>query len=136
MLWRYIGCNITLVPKELLGKTNKMSKNEVKELLNSIPLEEGVLEAPNIDHLVRQLMAESVFPIKIRPCDRMDERLEKLKSYRSRVTMSTVKVGEDILKVIPMQKSKKNWLRIILLVLLFITLVIGIYVVYTPIWFT
>ena len=109
MLWRWIGCSIDLVPKELLDSTGKMSRTEVKELLGSIPLDEGVIEAHNEEHLVAQLFDRGICPIKIRPGDKADERIEKLKALRSRATMSTVKVDESILQVMPVIRKKNKF---------------------------
>lgn len=113
MRWEYIGCQLDLVPKELTAKSNKLTKNEIKSLLDAIPIQDGVLEAASIDQLVSVLIGQGIYPIKIRPCDKIDERIEILRSIRSRA--STAKSGvreENLAQILPMlDKPEKHTLQ-------------------------
>jgi len=83
-IWKYVGCNLRDVPKGLLSDT-KMSAQQIKELLNDVPLIEGQLEALTVDALTSLLIHDNIFPLKIHPLDHNESKLDRLKRLRANI---------------------------------------------------
>lgn len=82
--WRYIGCDINSIPKEMITN-KKLSVQEIKSLLDDIPLVEGQLEAVTVDAVTALLLQDGIFPIKIHPLDKSESNIDKLKKFRDLV---------------------------------------------------
>lgn len=83
-IWKYVGCSVNNVPKGLLGDT-KMSSQQIKELLNDVPIIEGQLEALTVDALISLLINDNIFPLKIHPLDHHESKLDRLKRMRNNI---------------------------------------------------
>jgi len=83
-IWRYIGCEISEVPKDMIDKDD-LSPGQIRELLNTVPTVDSYIEAATIDSLVALLLNDGIFPIKIHPLDDDENNLNRLKRFRIKV---------------------------------------------------
>jgi len=81
-IWRYIGCEIDKVPKEILSE-DCLSPQQIRELLDTMPLVEGHIEAVTVDSLTALLLNDNIFPIKIHPQDGDESQMDRLKRLQS-----------------------------------------------------
>lgn len=100
MKWKFIGCKIEDVPKELLSDETK-SEEEIKNLLYDVPIEEGELDADSIEELAKILIDNGVYPIKIKEYDDRDHKINKLRSIHN-----VLKKKEDDKKIIKKSPHK------------------------------
>lgn len=78
-VWRYIGCNTKQLPKELRSQ-KILSINEIKELLDTIPLVEGKLEAINEEAVVALLLHDKIMPLRLHKMTKKELKVENLKT--------------------------------------------------------
>jgi hypothetical protein len=128
--WLYVGCKLSELPPNFLVDSKKLTKDQIKEVLESIPIEDGSAEADSEDSLVRILISNGIFPIKIKPCNTIDNRILRLKAIRNIASKSSnidkyideVRVLNEIVPI-----PKKFNYKPILLIILLITLVTILY---------
>lgn len=78
-IWRYIGCNTKELPSEF--KTQKLLDiNMLKELMGSVPIVEGKLEAVNEEAVVSLLMHDDIYPLRLHKLTEEEIKIERLKS--------------------------------------------------------
>jgi len=77
--WHYIGCDVKQVPIEILNSEAKLSRNEVKNLLETISPIEGDIQATNVDSMIRLLLSKGIYPLRIHPNKPNEDRILKLK---------------------------------------------------------
>jgi hypothetical protein len=82
-IWKYIGCEIKYIPEKV--KNRDLEESEIKEILETIPLVEGQIEAYNVDSVVRLLIDDNIFPLKIHIVTKKDRLEEKLKILKKLV---------------------------------------------------
>ena len=85
MWWTYIGCKTDQIPKGMLNDSRKMSPAEIKELIESVPLVEGKIQAYNVNAITALLMNENIFPLKIHPVGKKETKTERLRNLRDLV---------------------------------------------------
>lgn len=84
--WYYIGCETKNLPENIDKDSKTLTNNEIKEILKTIPIVEGKIEAYNIDTVVALLLHDNIFPLKIRPVvSRKDLALEKFKKIKKSI---------------------------------------------------
>lgn len=84
MKWRYIGCELKNIPEDLLDD-KLMSPNQLKELLKTVPLIDGYLEASDVDVLTSLLINDGIFPLKIHPINRQENKISLLAKLRNKL---------------------------------------------------
>ena len=63
--WSYIGCKTNLLPKSILKNPNKLTNNDIKSIIDSVPIVEGEIEAYDINAVISLLLYDNIFPLKI-----------------------------------------------------------------------
>ena len=84
--WLYIGCKLSELPPGFLEESKKKTKEEIKGILESVPIEDGSVMANSEDELVKILISNGIFPIKIKPYSTLDNRILKLRNIRNRAS--------------------------------------------------
>lgn len=82
-VWKYVGCDVKMLPKELYG-SDKFSNDQIKQLLADMPLIRGEIEAVTVDAVTALLMADNILPLKLHPLDMHESSLNRLKRLRSK----------------------------------------------------
>jgi hypothetical protein len=81
--WLYFGCNLSELPNNFLEDSKKLSKDEIKVILNSIPIVNGVTSAVSENELIKLLINNGIYPIRIKKCNNIDNRILRLKNIRN-----------------------------------------------------
>jgi hypothetical protein len=76
--WRYIGCKIEHLPQEFKNEI-VLDASVIKELIKSVPIEEGKIEAVDEDAIVSLLLNENIFPLRLHKMTKREMYLESLK---------------------------------------------------------
>ncbi len=84
-IWKYVGCKTTNIPKEILKDSSKLDSSNIRQIIESVPIEEGEIEASNTDAVVALLFADSIFPLKIHMLNPKEIHSKKLKKLRNRL---------------------------------------------------
>ena len=84
--WLYIGCRLSELPHNFLEDSKKLTKEEIKEILDLMPIEDGSVMAESETELVNKLICNGIFPIKIKPFSNVDNKILKLKNLRNRAS--------------------------------------------------
>jgi hypothetical protein len=80
MWWTYVGCKTDQIPKDILKDSSKMTSAEIKDLIDSVPLVEGKIQAHNVDAITALLMADNIFPLKIHPVGNRETKVDRLRN--------------------------------------------------------
>ena len=87
--WLYIGCKLSELPPGFIEDSKKKTKEEIKSILESVPIEDGSVMANSEDELVKILISNGIFPIKIKPYNSIDNKILKLRNIRNRASKIT-----------------------------------------------
>ena len=82
--WKYIGCNMKDMPKNIL-EDKKMSRHEIKEIIDSVPLVEGEIIAATVDAVVSLLLHDSIFPLKLHPLNSSENKVKTWMELRDKL---------------------------------------------------
>lgn len=124
--WLYIGCRLSELPANFLEDSKKLTKEQIREILQLMPIEDGSVMAESEDELVNKLISSGIFPIKIKPYSNVDDRIMKLKNIRnkaSKISNSDKYIEEArILNQLPPPMPRRiNYKLILLAIILLIT---------------
>jgi hypothetical protein len=78
MKWLFVGCNLNDVPKEILLDKHK-SVEEIRQILQNVPIKEGSADADSIEELTKILMKNGIYPLKIKKANKRDYMLDSLR---------------------------------------------------------
>jgi hypothetical protein len=82
-IWSYVGCKINDMPKNILDDPSKLSQHEIKQIIESVPIIEGKLEAVNEESVISLLLDDNIFPLKIHLYKSYETKINKLKMIRN-----------------------------------------------------
>jgi hypothetical protein len=126
MKWKFIGFRIEDIPKE---SRDKLSRNDIKELLQSIPLENGIVDANSEEELVGILFAHGIHPIKIHVLDIIDNKILKIKMLQNKIDTKYIN-NIKIYKNQNIEKNQNNKIitKIFIIILTIIAILLCVYI--------
>lgn len=81
--WKYIGCDIKNLPKDI--HENDLSSTQLKEILKSIDIIEGEIEAYDVKSIAALLLEDGIYPLKLHPVIGKDTKVDKLKKLIKKI---------------------------------------------------
>ena len=87
-IWKYIGCSLSDLPSEYRND-DKLSKEQIKSLIDNAPLVTGEIEAVTVDALTALLFDSNIMPLKIHPLDGTENTIERLKRLQRKLRKRT-----------------------------------------------
>jgi hypothetical protein len=129
--WLYIGCNLSELPPNFLEDSKKLTKDEIKGILETIPIVDGSITAASQDQLIKILISNGIYPIKIKPHSNVDDRIIRLRNIRNKASKSINpdKYIEEvrILNQFPLPEPKKSWkLKLFIIVIIVIAIIAAV----------
>ncbi len=123
--WLYIGCRLSELPPNFLTDSKKLTKDEIKQILESIPIEDGSAYANSEEDLVRTLISNGIFPVKIKPYSNLDNKILKLKKIRNIAARNEpMRNNAEEVKILNQyEKPKKSMFSVIVVLTIIVTII-------------
>lgn len=124
--WLYIGCNLSELPPNFLEDSKKLTKDEIKGILEAIPIVDGSVVAASEDQLIKTLISNGIYPIKIKPNNNVDDKILKLRNIRNKASkvIDPSKYIEEARMILPAPPVKRTNYKLIITILIIIALIV------------
>jgi hypothetical protein len=136
--WLYIGCKLSELPPGFIEDSKKKTKEEIREILQAVPIEDGSVMANSEDELVKILISNGIFPIKIKPYNNIDNKILKLRNIRNRaskVTNSDKYIEEARILTSYPDFPKVRSYKLVITIAILIIIALAAYYFYDHRWF-